>query len=316
MPKRRIQKSKNFREAEDFLKINFSSPTHWPDWNLLVSKHYDSDFYYYFAREGDELIGICPIHKGGNGILRNLYSGQYHYLPYGGWIFSKKTLFKKSKFRLNQFTNFQAFCLPSISNFKVEYLSKEINKVFKTIVLDLSLGYDHIYNNNFNNRVKRNIKNAKKNNLKLRHNNDVLNFYKYYLEACSKQGLSCLSEDFFSDLLNTIHNIQVDFLWAIKGDTILGYLVIISDKDYSLFWLSHVIEGSELLGQGQFLHSEAIKFSINNGCKYYDLCYIEKERLPGIYEFKRGFSKNEVEVPLITQKPLAYKVINRINRCF
>lgn len=30
----------DFQLVEQFLTNNFSSPTHWPDWNLVISKYF------------------------------------------------------------------------------------------------------------------------------------------------------------------------------------------------------------------------------------------------------------------------------------
>ena len=42
-----IKREKNFNKIEKFLKNNFSAPTHWPDWNLIVSKFFNSEFLYF-----------------------------------------------------------------------------------------------------------------------------------------------------------------------------------------------------------------------------------------------------------------------------
>ena len=116
--------------------------------------------------------------------------------------------------------------------------------------------------------------------------------------------------------LNKTENINILYLWAIFEEKTLAITVIIYDKDYAIYWLG--INGKDMPnnGQGEMLQWEAIKYVKFKGCKYYDLCYIEKERLPHIYEFKKGFSDWEVEVPLLTQKPLTYKVISKTRKCF
>jgi lipid II:glycine glycyltransferase (peptidoglycan interpeptide bridge formation enzyme) len=93
-------------------------------------------------------------------------------------------------------------------------------------------------------------------------------------------------------------------------------VVISYDKDYSIYWLGFSSENVPNLGQGELLQWEAIKRMKNYGCKYYDLCYIEKDRLPHIYRFKKGFSKNEIEVGTSNKRPISYKIINRINKIF
>ncbi len=43
----KITKETNYELAVDFLRSNFSSPTHWPDWNLVVSRHFKTTFFIY-----------------------------------------------------------------------------------------------------------------------------------------------------------------------------------------------------------------------------------------------------------------------------
>jgi hypothetical protein len=255
------------------------------------------------------LIGICPVHEEKNGILRNLYSGQYNYIPYGGWIFKKEYEFYKFPLRFNQL--FAGFNFPVNNNLKL----KGKNRKFQTLVIDLSLDYENYYLN-YNRNTKRNIVKAINSNISLVINNDIDFFFPFYRISCENKGLKEMGKTLLIDLMNSLKNIKIDILWAIRNNVSLAFLALVYDKDYCLTWLTYNLPGFESFGQGHFLHTEAIKHSILKGCKYFDLCYIEKERLPNICEFKRGFSKNEVEVPLIIQKPLSYKVINRIKRCF
>lgn len=124
----KIRKEFDFSIICDFLKENFSSPTHWPDWNLVVSKFYNTSFFYYTAYKKNNLIGICPVHEHGNGLLKTLHSGQFHLIPNGGWIFNKNTKINESFFSLKSTQMFQSFSLPIIENFKASYNLKKQKK--------------------------------------------------------------------------------------------------------------------------------------------------------------------------------------------
>ena len=69
-------------------------------------------------------------------------------------------------------------------------------------------------------------------------------------------------------------------------------------------------------GQGELLQWEAIKWAKQNGSKYYDLCVIQKEKLPDIARFKMGFVESIKPFYLVNYKPFAFKVINRISKWF
>jgi len=75
----KIVKETNWDVVIDFLRLNFSSPTHWPDWNLIVNKHFNTEFFYFCAYENKELVGICPVHKKkGNIFLLSVRSISLH----------------------------------------------------------------------------------------------------------------------------------------------------------------------------------------------------------------------------------------------
>lgn len=310
----KYRKITDYNLIEKFLSHNFSSPTHWPEWNILVSKYYKTIFYYYGLFENENLIGIFPVHEMKIGFIINMNSGQYHYMPYGGWLFSKQIIFNVRKFKISQLSNLQAFCLPAIQEFNANYKRNYIKKFFSTLIVDLDTDYNNIFKDSFNHRVRKNIRKAEKNGIKLSINNDVNLFYEYYIEACNKNRLNSLSKDFFFDLIGSLRNIKLKILFAKKEKDILGYLVIIFDKNYAFSWLTHNIINAPKLGQGEFLHSEAIKIASENGCKYFDLCYVEKVKLPQIYQFKKGFSGKEIEVPYFAIKPMLFRVINKIQK--
>jgi len=310
----KIRLLRDFNRATDFLNSNFSAPTHWPEWNLLVSRYFKTDFYYYGAYEKDDLIGICPIHKVKKGFLSCLYSGQFHYIPYGGWIFSHKRFMADKDVRLDKLAASYSFTLPMIEEFNVTY-SIENKRTMKTLIIDLYNSLDSIWEDDIDSKRRNMIRKAEKNGLVVQAKADqVAHFYAFYKEANLRNNLPNLPEDFFHELIGTTHNIQFDMLWAKKDDEPLGIALVARDKSYAFYWLGVRIEHKPNLGQGELLQWEAIKKNKDYGCRYYDLCYIEKERLPHIYEFKKGFSSTEADIALLSKKSFSYRVANKISK--
>jgi len=311
----KIKRIDKFDQVTNFLNNNFSSPTHWHEWNKIVSKYFNTDFFYWGYLKKSELIGVCPIHKTQNGILNNLYSGQFHFIPYGGWIFKEKIKFDVKKIPLKFNQAFNSFVLPTVGEYNATY--KQSDNEFSTLIIDLEKSEDEIWMSDVNSKRRNMIRKAKKNGLSVIINNKSIdNFYSFYNRANSKNKLESLPVDFFRELNDNKYNINVNYLWAMKGNDIFGITVVVNDKNYALYWLGIGVENTLNLGQGELLQWEAIKISKMNGCRYYDLCYIEKERLPNIYEFKKGFSNTEINVPLINKKTFSYKIINKISKWF
>lgn len=311
----KVIKDTNFNSAVEFLKHNFSSPTHWPDWNLVVSKHFKTDFFYFCAYEGNELIGICPVHKQKKGILSYYKSGQFHFIPYGGWIFSRNVKYQKQLFPIDYFGHLQLFCLPVLKEFAFQ-AEDNANK-FKTLVLDLKDNLDTIWSKQVHSKRKNMIRKAEKNDIKIDIAKSFNNkFYEIYQKSSKRNDLNLLPFTFFSDLFESSLNISFEVISAVKDEEVIANVVIVHDKDYAVYWLGNSADNAPSLGQGELLQWETIKRMKENGCSYYDFCYIEKERLPHIYKFKSGFCKNEMNVPCITVKKLLFKVANKPSKYF
>jgi lipid II:glycine glycyltransferase (peptidoglycan interpeptide bridge formation enzyme) len=69
-------------------------------------------------------------------------------------------------------------------------------------------------------------------------------------------------------------------------------------------------------GHSELLHWETIKLSKQLGSKYYDLCNLNKNELPEIYQFKTGISKDIFQYPYFYKSSFAFKVVNRIEKLF
>ncbi len=299
-------------KAELFLNTNFSSPTHWPEWNIIISKYYNTKFYYFAASEKDKLIGICPIHETDNGILKILHSGQFHFIPNGGWLFSEKVEVTKKFYPISASRMFQGFSLPLIDEFNANYNLKN-QKKFWTLIIDLKKDLDNIWKNDLNTKRRNMIRKAEKSGIRLINDDktDLREFYDYYTIANQKNKLHSMPFGLFRELFTSSKNVNFDILWAENEKNKTAAIVIIYDKNYSFYWLGITIENTNNLGQGELLQWEAIKRMKDYGCKYYDLCFIQKDKLPHIYKFKKGFSKTEIPIIFHTKKTFFYRALNK-----
>lgn len=306
----KIVQERNFTVIERFLHCNFSSPTHWPDWNIIVSKYFNTEFFYFCAYQKDELIGICPVHKEKKGLLTYYKSGQFQYIPFGGWIFSKEIDISSFRLPISSLSQFQSFCLPLLTEFKNLGESAAYAN-FSTLVIDLSDDLDSIWTQQLNAKRRNMIRKAEKSGVEIDLNCDIENFYSIYKDANTRLGLNIHKKSLFYDLMNESRNIRFEIISAKLNGEYLANVVIVFDKNYSIYWLGNSLINARNLGQGELLQWTTIKRMKETGCRYYDLCYIEKERLPSIYKFKSGFSKNEVIIPLINKKSFLFRVLNK-----
>jgi len=304
-------------EAGKFLENNFSSPTHWPDWNLLISKYFNTNFFYWGYFENNSLTGIYPVHEVKyKRILKKRYSGQFHLIPNGGWIFSKPVkvdagFFLKRKDVLTQNTTFS---LPLLNEFNVSY--NEIKTTPKaTLIINLKKTEEEIWKDDINSKRRNMIRKSQKEGVEIKKFTDeqgLRSFYDVYREASKRFSARQLDYHFFEEMFFKSPNIQLHLYAAYKDNVQLANVGIVSDKDYSFYWLGNNANDAKNIGQGELLQWHTIKKMKEKGCKYYDLCYIEPEKLPHIYKFKKGFSKSEHEIKLINKKPLPFKVVNKL----
>ena len=305
-----------FYLVDEFLLKNFSSPTHRKEWNLVISKYFNTEFFYFSYFRDDMILGICPIHSIKNKITNYLISGPKQYLiPYGGWIFGSKVAVNPDFFDLKKNETLEVFSLPVLNEFNAEYEGLNVLKNYETAIIDLEQSEDDIWNS-LNQKRRNMVRKAVKNEVQISFlSEDKLpEFYEFYLKANKQYSLENLPFGYFEDLVKTKNNIDIDFLIAKKDECVFGYNVIVSDKNYSIYWLGIRLKETENNGSFDLLQWESIKKSKERNCKYYDLCYVEKERLPNIYKFKTDFSDKLYPILNFNKKSIVYRLINKARK--
>jgi len=307
-------KESRMEAIEAFLDDNFSAPTHWPEWNIVVSEYFKTGFFYWVCSENGEIIGICPVHKQNNLFTIQYATGPREFLlPFGGWIFKRSYNFTSHSVNLSIAQALTGFTLPCIDEFHVTYSNIKKND-YCTIIVDLRKELDRIWQEDISSKRRNMVRKAEKNNVRIviDDKKDLSTFHSYLKNANIEYGLGTPENIFFERLFLNSRKVKFDILWAIKDNSILGGLVLAMDKNYALYWLGIGIKESGNFGQGELLQWHAIQNAKRNGCSYYDLCSVEKERLPNIYEFKKDFSRWEVHNYFLNEKTFSYRLINKL----
>ena len=100
-------------------------------------------------------------------------------------------------------------------------------------------------------------------------------------------------------------------------DEYISAVLNIGNKNMIHAWIAGRINNiPKNLYQNELLWWESIKWAKEIGSRYYDLCVVEKERLPNIAKFKLGFSKTLIPFYHITKRPKSFKILNRIQKWF
>ncbi len=311
--KTRLIGEDGFDSVRHFLRGVFSSPTHWPEWNLVVSRHYDTRFMYFVIESGGHIHAICPVHEVRDGWRKRFHSGQFHYIPYGGWISDNHPGLSEVSYPLPVNAMIESFSLPQSGLFST--IGSVTGKCFNTMVNDLRREEEEIWSSCIDAKRRNMIRKACRCGVSVLYGTDVSDdFYELYSTAMARNGLTCLSGQFIKEMADLKGEVNfVPFVAYLNGKP-SSALGLVYDKDYAIYWLGATGQESAGFGQGEFLQWEAIRFSKKHGCRYYDLCYTDRERLPRNYEFKKGFSDKEVIVPYYNHKRLLYKVLSKFSK--
>jgi hypothetical protein len=323
--RKKIQELPSFETAEiiSFLDTNFSTVFHEPNFNKIVSEVFNTEFSYGLVYNSvRKLIALCPLHSIKDGSLMKTYSNPAIYdVRYGGWVYSRNEvslleLIKHMKLSANEALTY--WSVPQIDN--NDYISIKNKKEFQTGIIDLTLSLDDILHKYISRKRRGAIRSASRKGViveKLNPQN-----LKIFIEQCnflkSSVGLKPFPSDFFVKLFNHYYAKKKIAAFASKlDDNYLASGVIIGNKKMMHLWVAgKPKEIFENVPRQDLLVWETIKWSKENGSKYFDLCVVESGRLPNIARFKLGFSKKIVPFYLYTKRNLAYRVISRLRRCF
>jgi len=194
--------------------------------------------------------------------------------------------------------------------------------VMLTNMVDLSIGEEKIWRESFSKSTRKSINRADKAGIK------VLDI-----------GIEAIS-DFIS--FDREHHKRIGLAIDNRKHIMLKYLAERPEsrdklKLYAATYLNQVVEMSIMIYNDFFahawitakrdvpalgnlssksaLHWHAIKTARSLGCRFYDLCIINNDTLPGIANFKLGFSSKVYKVNQMSYKSKSFSVLNRLGRC-
>ncbi len=311
----------DYSQIDKFIENHKGLVFHETSFNRIASKHFKTKLEYYIcSSEDDFFLGICPIHIKQKGLLCIKYAKILYDVPYGGWVYKNIEIKDLVNELIN--SNFRE-SLQYFSNIQVNGLDltqfKGLNfTVLKTSIIDLNNNEYLIWGNYLNPKKRNKVRKAIKSGIQVvsKPNKEGFNQIWPIIENLhTKLGFNHLGKDYYLDVLTSYFKMkQANILLALKDDKVISGIVLIGNKYFMHYWKGASLPEAKNEGQGELLQWEAIKWSKSVGCSYYDLCVVEKDRLPHIYEFKTGISNNIVPFYSFTKKSLFYKIINRLQK--
>jgi hypothetical protein len=281
------------------------------DLNKIVEKEFNSDLFY-LVDSPNKIENFSPVHI----IKKKFGLKRYHFkpfndIPYGGFINDNDINFDNLSIGFFESLNYCG--LPRVSTDKK---NSQIMKYGETSIIDLRLEEDDIFNNIIHSKRRNMIRKASKVGIIIKNyfNNDGFNEFWPFLDSMhQKVGFYNYTFEYYNKLIQHYMIRKQAFISiAYKDNKAISGILVLGNKNYMHYYKGASLFGVKNEGHGELLQWEAIKKAKSLGTKYYDLCNLEKEKLPAIYRFKTGISKNIVTYSKYAKNNFGYKILNKI----
>jgi len=292
------------------------------EFNKIVSEVFNTESSYLIAiNSKEQILGICPMHTTKKGPLKKTYSNPSIFeVPYGGWIFDGKQV------TINQLLKVtRPSCNESLTYWSTLQIQEDIYKdnisgtqPRQTAIIDLSLAEENIWEDIIHSKRRNMIRKALKSGIKIKFfGPEGFDLYYPLMKETQKTVEKTKPQKFYKSILETyFKKKQAAVLMAESSGEFISGVILLGNKHVVHYWQGAGKRNVPNLGQGELLQWEVIKWAKQNGARYYDLCVVEKERLPNIARFKLGFSRTPVPFYYISRKPVTFKILNRLVKWF
>jgi len=299
----------------EVIKKNNGSVFHDVHLNEIVSRQFNTELFY-LVDDPANISVLSPVHK------ENLTFGlkRYHFkplfdIPYAGFV-------GKNEFNRNNFSQgfFDSIIFAGFPYEQELNIDSENIIIGETCMVDLSLDEDDIFNSVIHSKRRNMIRRAHKEGIVIKrftNTEGLKEFWPILKQLHDRLGYHQLSFEYYNKILLEYGPKGETFvLVAYKNGEAISGVFIIGNKNYMHYYKGANVSEVKNEGQGELLQWEAIKLSKSLGINYYDLCNLNKDKLPEIYRFKTGISKEIYKYPIYSNNAVGFKVINRIKRLF
>lgn len=300
------------KRIEKVIIENIGSVFHDMALNKIVENNFKTDLFY-FVDDPDHINCFSPVH-----ILKNKYGFNRYYfsplgdIPYAGFAGKASIDFKDLTVGFFESIKYSGF--PYTND-----LIHKTNGVLhngETNMVDLALDENAIFDTIIHSKRRNMIRKAGKSGISTKcfYTEEGLRFFWPILEELHKKlGYKNYTYEYYNKILKAYSDKKQAFiLMAFKEQNPISGIFVLGNQNYMHYYKGAGVFGVKNEGQGELLQWEAIKISKSLGAKYYDLCNLEKEKLPAIYRFKTGISKHIVPYYKYNKNNFGYKILSKI----
>jgi hypothetical protein len=189
-------------------------------------------------------------------------------------------------------------------------------KAIPTLIINLDKSEKDLWES-FENRIRRNIKKAEKQRIKINiitptSINDIGPLTIIYKELCDLKGLSYYSDEYYFEILQILNkNHGTRILYAIYKGQIISAMSVCLYKNTINPWFGGTLKEFVHTEAGTLIYWEIIKYGSKNGYKKFDFLGLD---IGPIAFYKKGFGGTEVPVYHLMHSSLMLKLKNRLKK--
>ncbi len=296
-----------------FIEDNAGLVFHCVEFNKIAAKFAGTELGYWLAYDEGSMVALLPVHLVRGGVSKHYISGLTTFeIPYGGWVHGPdidiRVLSKWSKLKLNETLLICASFL-SDDTFMGTGLTRE------TALIDLqNADMDSLWNR-IDSKRKNMIRKAEKNGIQVHvlDQDDIADFYVLLQQMHRSKGFKSKTERYYGEIHQAFCFRKARVLVACLNDTPVSTIMLVGNKNAWHYWQG-ATDTKYNLGAGELLQWHAIQYAFSQGSKLYDMCVIERDKLPNIASYKLSFGAEPCNYRVVTQRPFSARLINRVSR--
>ena len=296
-----------------FIEANAGLVFHSVEFNVIAAGYAGTELEYWLAYDEGSMIALLPVHLVGQGLTKHYISGLTTFeIPYGGWIHgpdvNTETLCKCSKLKINETL---LICTSFLSD--DSYVRTGSKRETAVIVLQ-NADMDVLWNR-IDSKRRNMIRKAERSDIRIQalDLDDIADFYGLLQKMHRRKGFKSKTEQYYRAIYQSLSFQQARVLVAYLNNTPVSTIMLVGNKNAWHYWQG-ATDTEYNLGAGELLQWHAIQYAFNQGSKLYDMCVIERDRLPNIALFKLSFGAEPCNYRVLAQRPFTARLINRVSR--
>lgn len=298
---------------DELIESNNGSIFHDYDLNNIVKNNFKTKLYY-LVDDPNNINVLTPVHVVKNRLGQiKYYFRPVNDIPFAGFVGNEDFDLNQVSFGFFESIQYKGF--PFNRENKKNLNNFEIGE---TAMVDLSIDEEAIFSSVIHSKRRNMIRKAIKSGVIIEKYCSVEGLEKFWPmldELHKKLGYKQFTFDYYAQILNKFGKCgQAYVLLATEGGIPISGIILVGNKNYMHYYKGASKLGIKDKGQGELLQWEAIKLAKLGGSKYYDLCNLDKDKLPHIYRFKTGISKDIYQYPIYSKSSIGFKLMNRFSK--